>query len=224
MAAPQSPPESPPAQNEDDFDVSHPSVPYSAQFTDSLMNEGLRQSKSALSGTPVIPRGIDNPARNSSAVRVDQIEQKTFPLVNDTELPLPLSDSRRTYQNSAPSSKLDVRLTHPGGSFVGGTLSSLAAHIPQRGKNEDSELDTWARQLVQRERIKSPQALRAALAKEVAREEQELERRMKARQKAIEHNEEVEKRVKRLEDQRNLERKLANAHRESTKRRRESTP
>ena len=140
MAAPQSPPESPPAPTEDDFDVYQPAVPYSAQFSDSLMDETLGQTRQRSSATSVIPRGMDNLPADSSAVRVEQIEQRNLPPVNDAELPLPLDDPRRTYLNSAPSSKLAIQLTHPGGSLAGGAFSSLVPHIPLRGKNEESEL------------------------------------------------------------------------------------
>ncbi|KAL1638922.1 hypothetical protein SLS58_008507 [Diplodia intermedia] len=105
------------------------------------------------------------------------------------ELPLPLDDPRRQYKSTIPG----VKLTHPTGAYEGGNPDPT---------DEDK---AWVREWIQRNNIKTKDDLERVKTEAIQEELDEMRRRARARQEAIGEREKIEKELKALNDQREVE-------------------
>ena len=209
MAAPNSPPASPPRER-----LSFPTdAPYSAAFTNALM-QTVNNPPAHRSGTTIYTSGLP---RSGPATRLEDIDTSALPSIPPSDLPLPLEDPHRIYESNVPG----VRLTHPGGSLHGGTRSSVPTSSKDpAGPAED--IERYAQQLIERYELESAAQLKRVIARETAKQNKELSRRMSARQEALKGNERLDWEVGQLKDQREFERRLEQKMKEESKRRRES--
>lgn len=216
MAAPHSPPESPPQQVQNllpDLDV-----PYSAAFTNDLMhtvNEPPTEKTGTAIYNPALLRGSGG---NESTVKLDEIDTARIPDVDAADLPLPLDDPRRVYESNVPG----VRLTHPGGSLHGGTSTSVPAAHSKDASAVAEDVEEYAMSLIRSNGLRNATLLKKLIAGETARSNEELGRRMRERQEAVEHNERVDKEIQQLQAQREMERRLEERMRDNFQKRRES--
>jgi hypothetical protein len=159
--------------------VSH-DIKYNGTFEDSMMSVILDESASALGREGISP---------------ENALPESLPVVNEEDLPLALSDPRRKFTSPIPG----VLLTHPGGYFEG-------------GPGLDPEIDTFVEDFVERNTSISPTSSAAILQTAVQREIDEnmdtLRKRMEARRKAHEQNEQIDKELKIMTDQHAMEMKI----------------
>ncbi|KAF2455877.1 hypothetical protein BDY21DRAFT_372994 [Lineolata rhizophorae] len=216
------------------------SIPYSAAFEDSLMRTVLFPNplleppcaisvRSALASSNATSEGN----RNDGAVDPATIDPATLPSVNPSELPLAISDPRRRYRSAIPN----VLTTHPHGSIYGGPnagpdpapapapgsaggrkTSGSAASAPSSPTSPES----LAASLVQRHRIRTAGELETRVAQERAEAVEEVRARMRARQEAGEANASVERQLRALHAQHDMEMRIAEKIRDEAKKRRES--
>ena len=207
MAAPHSPPESPPA------DSQSLNTPYSADFSNALIDISLenpnKKPSTKASGRAALEAATGDP---------DLRENTQFPVVEEGELPIALNDERRKFESHVPG----VMLTHPGGAIAGGSIPSLPAILPADTQGSTQELDRRVRQLLQRQNLRTATQLRKYINSETQRQNDELKRRMRARKEALEQNEKIDKEIQQLEATRAMERRVEESMMEATKRRRES--
>lgn len=134
---------------------------------------------------------LDPPTTN------DGIESRgplpAFLLGRDTvphdELPLPLDDARRQYKSAIPG----IKLTHPTGAYEGGNP----------GHTEEDR--AWVREFIKRHNIKTKEDLERAKAPAIQEQAEEMRRIARARMAALEEREKIEKDIKNLNDQREIE-------------------
>ncbi|KAK8151287.1 hypothetical protein IWX90DRAFT_95265 [Phyllosticta citrichinensis] len=105
------------------------------------------------------------------------------------ELPLPLDDPRRKYQSYLPG----VKLTHPMGAYEGGPADL----------SEDEK--AFAAELVKKYGVKTKEDLERARQIEIEAAMEEMRRVAQARKEAIEENQKIERELKALNDQREVE-------------------
>ncbi|KAF1816518.1 hypothetical protein P152DRAFT_378326, partial [Eremomyces bilateralis CBS 781.70] len=146
-------------------------IPYSESFENSLMTAVLEQS------TP-----SDAPPPTA-----------TPPPLTRPELPLPLSDPRRTHPLTAFP---QIKLTHPTGWATGGAGPSPETQI------------AFATALVSRRRVRNEDGLRRALEEDRAAQVMGLWNRSKERQHAVEQNARVRRELETLVAQREMEVRL----------------
>lgn len=105
------------------------------------------------------------------------------------ELPLPLDDPRRLYKSSIPG----IKLSHPTGAYEG-------------GNPEPTEKDMrWTQDFIQQNHIKTKEDLERVSAQTLEEKMDELRRRMQDRKEALAEREKVERELKALNDQREVE-------------------
>jgi len=169
-----------------------PTIPYDTAFEDSLMRTILTPPAGDSDGVTILDSDSAAAAPGYSVIASD-VDPSDFPHVAQDELPLPLNDARRVYRSSIPG----VRLTHPGGLFEGGPgPASSASH---------AEVDTYAQDFIDTHDIRTPEQLRKRVEEEKAVWLREARARMRAREEAIEKNEKVEREIKQLLAQREME-------------------
>ena len=167
---------------------------YNIDFEDSLIAPVLHASNKdgsaqPISGVRVIPTDSNEEPVPEVSVRASDISPESLPAIAETDLPLPLDDSRRKYASPLPG----VLLTHPSGYLEGGPPL-------------DPTLDTFAEDfLSHRPHIDNPTKLKRAVQKEIDSNVEILKERLRARQKAKEKNEQVAKELKVLNDQHDME-------------------
>ncbi|KAL0256868.1 hypothetical protein SLS55_007677 [Diplodia seriata] len=105
------------------------------------------------------------------------------------ELPLPLDDPRRQYKSTIPG----IKLTHPTGAYEGGN------------PDPTEEDKAWVREWIERNNIKTKDDLERVKTEAIQEELDEMRRRARARQEAIGEREKIEKELKALNDQREVE-------------------
>ncbi|KAL1392482.1 hypothetical protein HDK64DRAFT_323021 [Phyllosticta capitalensis] len=105
------------------------------------------------------------------------------------ELPLPLNDPRRKYQSHLPG----VKLTHPMGAYEGGPADL----------SEDEK--AFAAEFIKKYGIKTKEDLERAKQIEIDAAMEEMRRVAQARKEAIEENQKIERELKALNDQREVE-------------------
>lgn len=153
---------------------------YDSAFEDSLIKVVLEGSATT---------NLEN------SVRLEDVSPDSLPVVTEDDLPLPLSDDRRSF----PSPISGIQLTHPGGYIEG-------------GPGLDPEMDTFVEDFIERNPDISSQSSEAVLRQAVQREvEQNLEtlkERLRARRKAHERNEQIDKELKMMRDQHSMEMKI----------------
>lgn len=161
---------------------------YDGQFEDSLMHTVLYPSTKSDGLRVVSDDSGDFPIgsirQSDAAAKVSHISEH--------ELPLHLSDPRRIFASAIPG----VKLTHPAG-FVEG------------GPGLDPLLDTFSEDfLINHAGISTQQQLQQAIDQDTEHNLQLLKERMRARQAAKEKNESIERDLRNLVDQHNMELKI----------------
>ncbi len=178
---------------------------YGADFEDSLI-QAVLGSGGQSSGIRVIPDDSNEQAVEGQSVRASEMTLRTLPVISEDELPLPLSDARRVFASPLPG----VRLTHPGGYLEG-------------GPGLDSEMDTFQDDFISsRPSMTTSAQLKKALQKEIDSSVEALKERLLARRKARERNEQVEKELKTLMDQHDMELRIQNRMQEERARKKEA--
>lgn len=113
-------------------------------------------------------------------------------VISPAEIPLPLHDYRRTYPSSIPG----ILLPHPTSTFHG-----------VAGPSEE-QLLALAQELVEKHGIRNEAQFKHWLNEKEAQQRTELKERMRRRQEAVRINEDVEREVRTLDTQRDIERKV----------------
>lgn len=133
------------------------------------------------------------------------IDPSTLPTIHFPQLPLPLDDPLRIYPSPIPG----LRLTHPHGYLEGGPGVS--------GPDNSS----FAQDFIAHFRITDGTALREIKEREIAHYVDEARERMRERGEALAHNARVEKEIRTLMDQREMELKIETKMRVQASERRE---
>lgn len=115
------------------------------------------------------------------------------PLIDPTTLPIPLNSSLRTYSSPIPG----ILLTHPNGYHTGGPGPS------------PSTVDEFADKFIKEYDIQDAGQLERIVEDRVRVLMYTAKERMREREDAIRKNEDVEKQLRDLEEQRNRERRVA---------------
>lgn len=180
---------------------------YSASFEDSLVDTVLSPPSTAQSGLRILPDDSNEQSIPGQTIRADQINWDDLPRIEEDELPLPLDDRRRTFTSRIPG----INLTHPGGYLEG-------------GPGLDPEMDTFADDLfsTQAQPITTSAQLAAAIDREVESSMELLRQRLEARREAKEKNERIERELKTLVDQHEMELKIQSRMAEDQKRKKEA--
>lgn len=181
-----SPPASPPV-------VTSSLFPYSASFTDTLMSTILDDALSPRAGLTVLPPGTYPRGRASArTLRFTDLDTSTIPSIPASAVPVPLEDDRRLYTSLVPG----VLLTHVGGRLEGGAPLAVGAG------------DASVRQFVAEHGVQSREELQRSIRKEAESVIAELRARLRVRREAGEANQRVEREVRELRAQREMERKV----------------
>ncbi|KAK5165957.1 uncharacterized protein LTR77_008881 [Saxophila tyrrhenica] len=180
-------------------------LPYNADFEDSLIPAVLDSNRSS-SGIRVIPEDSSEAPVPGQSVRIQDIDLTTLPNLTESSLPIPLSDPRRIYASSIPG----INLTHPYGWTEG-------------GPSLDPNLDTFADDfLLNHPDVSNEAQLRAAVDHEVQEHLEVVKERLRARQKAKERNEQIQKEIKTLTDQHDMELRIQQRMQEDQRRKKEA--
>lgn len=178
---------------------------YNADFEDSLM-QAVLGAEAAHDGIRVIARDSTEQPVDGVSVRASDVSLQSLPSITEDELPLPLDDPRRIFAGPVAG----VKLTHPGGYFEG-------------GPGLDPELDTYPDHFVSEHMdVRSANELRTLMRSEADANVEFLKERLKARQRAKERNEQIEKELKALMDQHGMELKIHNRLAEESQRKKEA--
>lgn len=178
---------------------------YSAAFEDSLI-DALLHAATQQEGIRLIPDDSDEQPQDGVSIRAHDVSLQSLPSIAEDELPLPLNDSRRIFASPIPG----VKLTHPGGYLEG-------------GPGLDPEMDTFPDDFLSNNpTISTPDELRKAIKGEVDSSLDLLTERLRARQKAREKNDRIEKELKILVDQHNMEVKVTKKMIEEAEKKREA--
>ena len=155
-------------------------------------------------GITILPDESTLDPESGVSIRARDIDLDQLPLLTLDQLPLSLDDTRRVYTSPVPG----VRLTHPGGYLEGGP-----GFAPQD--------DVFAQDFITHFEITRPEQLRDVRAREIHHHLEEARRRFKARHNAAQHNARIEKEIKTLTDQREMELKIETRMRDVAQARRE---
>ncbi|KAF2486525.1 hypothetical protein BDY17DRAFT_80454 [Neohortaea acidophila] len=160
---------------------------YSAEFEDALIAAVLDSTEPPTTAANI--RVTPNPELDSNV---------SLPSIPESDLPLPLSDPRRTHPSFLPG----VSLTHPAGYYEG-------------GPGLDPDLDTFPEDFFTRHSsLQTTAQLQRALQKEVGENLELLRERLGARRRAREKNEGLERELKSLRDQHHMELRIHHRMRE----------
>ncbi|KAF2788198.1 hypothetical protein K505DRAFT_353362 [Melanomma pulvis-pyrius CBS 109.77] len=173
------------------IDYSPPTVPYNAVFENALMTAILYPSDNNPPAPPRQQTSDTNP-NSDSTLHIDP-----------TTLPVPLTSPLRTHPSPIPG----VLLTHANGYHTGGpgpTPSSVAEFAEKFIKDHGIE-DAGQLERVVEAKIQEMM--------EIVRE------RMREREKAVKHNEGIERELSNLEELRNVERRVAERIKEGRRKR-----
>lgn len=178
-------------------------IPYSSVFEDSVQDI-LFNPPRINNGIQILPDDALSSPKAGRSIRLRDVPSSSLPEISFSSLPLPLNDSRRIYASPIPG----INLTHPGGYLEGG---------PGISPSEDE----FARHFIADNRVRDVDGLQDVVQRDM-RENLELARqRMRNREEAKEHNARIEREMKTLSDQMDLETRVLNKAREKAKERRE---
>jgi hypothetical protein len=167
-------------------------LPYNEDFQNEISRLLLNPDAQTDEGIRVIPDTSDELPAEGISVRAREIVPTSLPTISKDELPIPLSDPRRIYASKIPG----VKLTHPGGYFEG-------------GPGLDPRLDTFSQDYLGRNSdVRSATDLEAAKQRDIDVELEKAKESAQKRMKAIEHNENIQKQIRALEAQHDMELKL----------------
>jgi len=195
---------------------------YSADFEDALMN--LMLHPPAPDGIQILDDTFPRQEGKGTTIHIREIDAASLPYVGASELPLPLDDPRRVYRSAVPG----ARLTHPSGALAGGpgprgahplpAASSVGADAERdRGQVDDGrpgDLQAETKAFIGARNVRTGLGLRRALLAEQQAQLKALRERMERRRRALDANQAVEREVKKLEAQREMERMLEQRVRE----------
>ncbi|CAD0111891.1 unnamed protein product [Aureobasidium uvarum] len=180
-------------------------IPYSAHYEDSLYHI-LEYPPRSRDGIFIIPNDSSEQPKQGISVRARDIDPKSLPQVTLQQLPLSVHDPRRIFASPVPG----IRLTHPGGYLEGGPGPS-----PEEQRN-------WAREFVEREGAVDEKALGLAVQHHMQQNMALAKDRMRVRNDALQQNARIEREIKTLMDQREMEVKIETRMKEDATRRRET--
>jgi hypothetical protein len=180
-------------------------IPYSAHYENALYHI-LEYPPRARDAIFVIPDHSSEQPKQAVSVRARDIDPDSLPKLSLHQLPLSTHDPRRVFASPVPG----IRLTHPGGYLEGGPGPSP----------EDQR--KWAREFLERERVESEEQLGMAVQHHMQQNMALAKERMRARYHALQQNARIEKEIKTLMDQREMEVKIETRMKEDAKRRREN--
>ena len=167
---------------------------YNADFEDSLIPLVLTDEPPPQTGIVVLPdddEGAESQApANLETAKLSSIDPHTLPRIPEADLPLPLNDPRRVYTSPIPG----ILLTHPQGYLEGGPPL-------------DPEMDTFPEHFLSENasKIKTSADLHAAVQRQVAESLEQLKGRMQARKEAKERNEGLERELRALGEEHEME-------------------
>lgn len=178
---------------------------YSADFEDSLAKAALNPDAKQ-DGIRVLPEDSDEQPVDGESVRARDVSLQSLPSIAEDDLPLPLDDSRRIFASPVPG----VTLTHPSGYLEG-------------GPGLDPKMDTFPEDFLSRHpNVTTSTQLREAVKEEVDEAVEALKERLRRRKAAKERNEQIEKELKTLREQHEVELKVHNRLREESERKKEA--
>lgn len=164
---------------------------YNAEFEDAIMRITLAPPV-APDGIRIIPEHSAEQPIDGVSVRAQDISPESLPTIAEADLPLSLEDPRRIYASAIPG----VKLTHPGGYLQG-------------GPGLDPDMDTFPEDfLSNHQQVRTTADLHTAVDKKIAEDMSELTERMRKREQAVRHNEEVGKKLQELVLQHTMELKV----------------
>jgi hypothetical protein len=181
---------------------------YDAEFEDSLVDIVLNADADPREGNGirVIAEDSDETPIEGTSVRDQDVDRNTLPEFTETDLPIPMTDSRRIYASHIPG----VKLTHPYGWFEGGPPL-------------DPEMDTFPEHFLnQHANVTTYEQLQKAVQKEVDSNLELLKSRLRARQAAKERNDQIAKEIKMLTDQHDMELRLQQRMQEEQRKKKEA--
>lgn len=164
---------------------------YDADYEDSVM-QAILSPPAHDGGIRILPDDNKEAPIDGVSVRAQDISPHSLPSILESDLPLPLTDPHRIFSSHIPG----VKLTHPGGYLEG-------------GPGLDPDQDTFTNDFLEENKdVTSAQELRERQQKEIDANVEDLRERMEARHKAKEKNDEIEKKLKNLKDQHDMELKV----------------
>jgi hypothetical protein len=178
---------------------------YSEHFENAL-HHILEYPPRSRDGITIIPQDSPDHPQPGVSIRARDVDPRSLPIVALQHLPLSVHDPRRIFASPLPG----LRLTHPGGYLEGGP-----------GPSPDDQ-HAYARDFVERNNITHPEQLAMAVQHHMAHSIALAKDRMRARYDAQTHNARIEKEIKTLMDQRDMEVKIETRMKEDAKRRRET--
>lgn len=180
-------------------------IPYSAHYENALYHilEYPPRSRDAIF---VIPDHSNEQPIQAVSVRARDIDPNSLPQLTLKNLPLSIHDPRRVFASPVPG----IRLTHPGGYLEGGPGPSP----------EDQR--KWAREFLEQEGVVNEEALSMVVQQHMQQNMTLAKERMRARYHALQQNERLQKEIKTLMDQREMEVKIETRMQEDAKKRREN--
>ncbi|TKA24400.1 hypothetical protein B0A50_06720 [Salinomyces thailandicus] len=177
---------------------------YSADFEDALVKAAVDGDAGSV-GIRVLPNDSEEQPVDGISVRARDVSLQSLPSISEDNLPLSLDDSRRIFASPVPG----VKLTHPSGYLEG-------------GPGLDPEMDTFPDDFLSRHpTVTTAAQLRAAVNSEVDEAVETLKGRLRKRRAAKERNEQIEKELRALRDQHEMELKIHNRMREESERKKE---
>ena len=179
-------------------------IRYSDAFENSVQHT-FESTPAGREGIVILPNDSPLAPEPGVSVRARDIDPGQLPSISLDQLPLPLDDPRRMYASPIPG----IKLTHPGGYLEGG---------PGFAPDDD---DAFARDFIAQFDIADPAQLRDVQTREIQQHIEEARKRMRARQEALQHNARIEKEIKTLTDQREMELKIETRMRDEAQTRRE---
>ncbi|KAI4724205.1 hypothetical protein E4T49_08070 [Aureobasidium sp. EXF-10728] len=180
-------------------------IPYSAHYEDSLYHI-LEYPPRSRDGISIIPNDSLEQPKQGISVRLRDVDYKSLPQVTLQQLPLSVHDPRRIFASPVAG----IRLTHPGGYLEGG---------PGAGAEEQRN---WAREFVEREGVLDEEGLGAVVQRHMQQNMSLAKERMRARNDALQQNARIEREIKTLMDQREMEVKIETRMKEDARKRREN--
>lgn len=180
-------------------------IAYSEHFDDALQRV-LDYPPRSRDGIAILPDDSQDEAQPGVSIRLRDIDAQSLPNLDLRDLPLSLDDPRRAFASPVPG----VRLTHPGGFLEGGP-----------GLSPD-EQRAFARDFIARLNISDPEQLAIAVQDHMAQALAQAKERMQARDEAQQHNARIEKEIKTLMDQREMEVKIETRMKDDARKRRET--
>lgn len=178
-------------------------IPYNEAYENNVKNT-IIYPPSKDNAIHVIPDDSPEDPQPGLSVRARDIDPATFPFVNFDDLPIALDDPRRIYASPVPG----IKLTHPGGYLEGGPGFAPDNHV-------------FASDFISEFNITAPDQLRDAVQAQIHQHLDSARERMNAREDAMQHNARIDKELKTLMDQREMEVKIETRMKDDAKARRE---